>query len=97
MYIMSRTNALRKLITHCPGQRSGQETEALSLSVQLRARAGHLCEYAVLITLAARVCSSGAEITPSLALHHHVLGLHLLSPGRARTRCNGTLSCFTIP
>lgn len=84
--IMSRANALRKLISHWPGQLGGQEADTTWPRIFLYSlRAGHVSQCAARSPWHQEYADLG---TPSLAPCTSTGGLYPLSLGMgARTRC----------
>lgn len=98
MYITSRTNALRKLITHWPGRQVDGRQMLLCRVSRYSSEQGVSMSTRRDYYSGGKGAQSGAETTPCLALHHSVSGLHLLLvAGPGRDAVLGTLTHFAIP
>lgn len=95
---MSRTNALRKLITHWPGRQVyGRQMLLCRVSWYSSEQGVSMSTWRDYYS-GGKGAQPGAETTPCPALHHSVSGLHLLLlAGLGRDAVLGTLTHFAIP
>lgn len=95
---MSRTNALRKLITHWPGRQVDGRQMLLCRVSWYSSEQGVSMSTRRDYYSGGKGAQPGAETTPCPALHHSVSGLHLLLlAGLGRDAVLGTLTHFAIP